>query len=326
MTQRVCHVCGSIYVGKGLACRVCKSKGLDKQPMSLEAVSDIDIPEGLRVGLYITTMNQWEVTRDCLLSLKRYTLYPFDAYIMDGASTDGTPERVKKEFPWVKVLELDKPYWVSYAWNRILEHALANDYDYIGILNNDLFFKPGWLKQTLSCFIQDPDVGYASPVHETHYGKIREIGKNRYGHFDTVLYATKETNELVEPIPLVWMPGACIVLRRQAVLEVGMFDEGFYFSDDEVDYCVRLWHNGWKVVSNPLARIVHLVSVTISEHGGHKGERAKELKDNYNVDYVRPKDYFYQKWSVSDLDSIMETVKPEQDKIGLRERAVRIYG
>jgi len=324
MSQHLCHLCGSVFIGTGFVCRVCKSKGL-----TIESLYDIreedtdvpvEIPDGLKVGLYVTTMNQWNITRNALMSLKNNTKYEFDTYIMDGASTDGTPDKTRRDFPWVTVLELDKPYWVSYAWNRVLEHALSKGYDYIGILNNDLLFKPGWLRLTLRCFIDDPDVGYASPVHETAKGVIRERGKNRYGHYDTTNHW-----EGTSVVPHVWMPGACIILRREAVEDVGMFDENYYFGDDEVDYCVRLWHNGWKVVSNLDARIVHLVSVTIAEHGGHKGGRAAELKENYGVKYINPKEYFYQKWSVSDIDCIVETIRPEQEKAGITMRTVRIW-
>lgn len=321
MSQRVCHVCGSIFAGQGIACRVCKKKGLDKDTgLDTEPLLPVEIPDGLRVGLYMTTMNQWNVTRPALHSLKANTLYPYDAYIMDGASEDGTPDKVRAMFPWVTVLELDKPYWVSYAWNRVLMHALLKEYDYIGILNNDLLFKLGWLKQTLRCFIEDPDVGYASPIHETKYGTPREMGKNRYGHYDATVYW--EGSAIV---PLVWMPGACIILRREAVEDVGMFDENYYFGDDEVDYCIRLWHNGWKVVANSDSKIVHLLSVTITEHGGNVGKRAADLKENYGVTYINPKEYFYQKWSVSDLDCIMGTIKPEQEKAGVATRSVRVW-
>lgn len=326
MKQRVCYICGSGYVSNDNACRVCIRKGLhlsSRSPNLGVVKSQVKVPPGLKVGIYITTMNQWKVTKNCLISLKEHTRYPIDTYIMDGASTDNTVENTKKKFPWVKILKLDKPYWVAYAWNRILEHALDNDYDYIGILNNDLLFQPGWLTHTLSCFMQDPDVGYASPIHKTTRGKIREIGKNRYGYYDATLYSKELPTE---PYPVGWMPGACIILRKEAVKEVGMFDENFYFGDDEVDYCVRLWHNGWKVVTTPLSYITHLVSVTISKHGGNKGNRTKELKDNYNVDYISPKKYFYQKWSVSDLDSIMDTILPEQEAVGIQMRSVRIYG
>jgi len=317
MTQHKCWGCGSIFIGEGNYCRVCIKNGLQVASQELP-MTPISLDK--RVGIIITTLNQWSYTRDCLQSLRANTEYPIDTIVLDGASTDGTPDRLRSEFPYVKLIELDRPYWISYAWNRALEHALDNGYDYIGILNNDILFSKKWLSYVLHCF-DDPNVGYASPIQTTKGGTIRDMGKNRLGYFDITLHWSG-----AHEVPVMWMPGACILLRREAVEDVGFFDESFFFGNDEVDYCMRLWLNGWKVVSTSHTKIVHYVSKTISQHGGKEGKRTKELKEEYGVTYVHPRQRFYEKWDVDTIKAIWETVRPMQNPPGFNDdRAVRIW-
>jgi len=313
MIQRKCKECGSIFLTSNpntKYCRICLPGQADME----FPLKKIELPD-YKICLIVTTMNQWKYTQGTLDSLKRSTLFPHDTVVIDGASIDGTQEKIRSYYPYIHLIELDRPYWISYAWNRALEYALSKHYDIIGILNNDLILTDNWLTQTLEAF-DDPDVGYASPYFSGYH---MEYGKNRYGYVDENI--TRAGNQIV---PVSWMCGACFLLRRQAVEEIGMFDEGFLFGNDEVDYCTRLWLNGWKVVAHHGIEVVHLVSKTIRVHKGNTGDRAEELFNEYGVVWKDHRQYFYEKWDPLVLDAIYETIKPIQEamdvKPGVRRR------
>jgi len=56
-----------------------------------------------------------------------------------------------------------------------------------------------------------------------------------------------------------WVSGACMVVRKKAIEDVGLMDERFFMYWEDVDWCKRMWYSGWKVVYFPQATIVHYV-------------------------------------------------------------------
>ncbi|MCB2154735.1 glycosyltransferase family 2 protein [bacterium] len=56
-----------------------------------------------------------------------------------------------------------------------------------------------------------------------------------------------------------WVAGACFCMRREAIEEVGLFDDRYYFGFEDVDWCWRAKRLGWKIAFCPSARIIHKV-------------------------------------------------------------------
>ena len=54
-----------------------------------------------------------------------------------------------------------------------------------------------------------------------------------------------------------WVSGSCLLARRQAIDAVGLFDEGFFLYEEDVDLCVRVRAAGWRIVFTPAAEVVH---------------------------------------------------------------------
>lgn len=276
-----------------------------------EFLKKITVPEGKKVSIIVTTMNEWVWTKKTLTSIIENTHYPYTLNVLDAASTDCTPALIRKLFPQVNLYELDNKYWVAYAWNRAIDIAKEQEADYVAILNNDLQMSENWLKGLLWTFEVDPDVGLVSPKFmNPDWNTVRDMGKNRYDWSDeTIIF------DEYAIVPFTWTVGACFLMPMEAVNKVGYFDEDFFFGCDEIDYCIRMWQEGYRVVCNSVVPIVHYVSRTISKHKGQKGNRAQELYDNYGVTWRFPREYFFEKWDNDTLNAIYETVKPEQDRL-----------
>ena len=56
-----------------------------------------------------------------------------------------------------------------------------------------------------------------------------------------------------------WVAGACFCMRREAIEEVGLFDDRYYFGFEDLDWCWRAKRLGWKIAFNPAAHIIHKV-------------------------------------------------------------------
>lgn len=61
------------------------------------------------------------------------------------------------------------------------------------------------------------------------------------------------------PINVDWVSGACMVVRRNAVEDIGLMDERFFMYWEDVDWCKRMWQKGWKIVYYPKASILHYI-------------------------------------------------------------------
>jgi GT2 family glycosyltransferase len=96
--------------------------------------------------------------------------------------------------------------------------------------------------------------------------------------------------------------GACFLVRSELIDSVGLFDEGFFFAYDDVDYCLRTWKAGRKVVCNTRTRVVHFAKKT---------RRAVTNKDyEYNIDdFEDPEKRFYRKHSSKDFENILKQAK-----------------
>jgi GT2 family glycosyltransferase len=66
----------------------------------------------------------------------------------------------------------------------------------------------------------------------------------------------------IEPFPVDWVQGSCILIRREVIEEIGYLDEDFFLFSEEVDYCYRAWRAGYLTYHIPHARIVHHESAT----------------------------------------------------------------
>jgi len=63
----------------------------------------------------------------------------------------------------------------------------------------------------------------------------------------------------VTPMEVGWVSGACMALRRKAIVDVGLLDERFFLFWEDADWCKRMWEAGWKVVYYPQASVKHLI-------------------------------------------------------------------
>jgi hypothetical protein len=214
-----------------------------------------------KVSLIIPNLNGKNLLRECLNSLKKLKYTNFEVIVVDGGSTDGTPEMVKVEFPEVKLI-VEEGAGIGRAINLGLNMAEG---EIIGFdLNNDEIFKEDWLKKLIDVLLSSPDIGVVGGTRLI-YGrdKLVDEGGVKFNYFGIAWSNIRlGLDELpCEPIevdyvgiPLVW---------RWIVDMVGGCDEtyGIYFEDS--DFCFKVKRLGLKVIWVPQAISYHRRSSTI---------------------------------------------------------------
>lgn len=230
----------------------------------------------LDVSIIIVNWNTRELLDACLTSVAQ-SVGPVRAEIIvvDNGSSDGSAAMVGDVFPNVRLVINTCNVGFAAANNQGLRVAHGR---YLLLLNSDTIVLAGAIDQMVRYMDTHAGVGGLGPrlLNEDrslqvsvfpfpHIARdalvILEVNRWPLVGALTRRYARRRNERMsMETGEVQWVMGSCLLLRRQALVEVGLLDEGYYFTNEEIDLCYRLRQRGWS--------IVHLVSATIIHLGG----------------------------------------------------------
>jgi N-acetylglucosaminyl-diphospho-decaprenol L-rhamnosyltransferase len=200
-----------------------------------------------------------------------------ETVVVDNGSTDGTVDIVRELFPDMAVIEQDNS-GLAAGWNAGMAAASGR---YFLILNADAWMTEGSLARLVEFADSRPDAAVIGPRLSnpdgtlqrsvrgvptlwrlaTEYFFLRKLAPR--SRLLNAFYAGGFGHDEVRDVEVVM--GACMLVRRAAVEQVGPLDEAFFLFSEETDWCRRFTEAGWKVVFFPGAECVH---VGAASHGG----------------------------------------------------------
>jgi len=224
------------------------------------------------VAAVVVTHDALPWLRQCLESLG-----DTPAVVVDNASTDGTPTFVRERFPAVRLVEQGN-LGLGAGWNRGIEQTEGR---YVLILNADAWLTDGSLERLVAFADSRPDAALIGPRLlnpdgslqrsvrgfptiwrlATEYFFLRKLAPR--SNALNAFYAGGFDHDEVREAEFVM--GACMLVRRSAIGEVGGLDESFFLFSEETDWCYRFRRAGWKVLFFPGAECVHVGGAS---HGG----------------------------------------------------------
>ncbi|HEV7846238.1 MAG TPA: glycosyltransferase family 2 protein [Thermoleophilaceae bacterium] len=223
-------------------------------------------------------------------------------HVVDNASTDGTPELVRDRFPEVVLHALDWNSGFCVANNLVLRASHA---DFVLVLNPDTEVYEGVLDHMLGVMGEHPDVGMAScrlakadgtldhaskrsfPTPLGALAHFLRVGRSRLAPRRLAQYRAPELGEH-DAGEVDAVNGAFMLVRREALEDVGLLDEGYWLYMDDLDWCFRFKRKGWKVWYDGAVTIKHLKGGT-TVRNRHRGSR-------HNVAFHRSMGRFYRKF------------------------------
>ncbi len=194
-------------------------------------------------------------------------------FVQDNDSRNGV-DRVSIAFPKVNLTKNIVNMGFGKAVNSAIKQGTA---PYVLILNPDTIIKDGFFESILQYIENSPDIGIVGPrvlnTDGSLQGSARAFLKPWMAFFGRNSLLTKwfPNNRIsskcilstgsdgVTPMSSDWVSGACMLVRRKAIDDVGLLDEQFFMYWEDADWCKRMWANGWKVAYFPKASIVHHV-------------------------------------------------------------------
>lgn len=223
-------------------------------------------------------------------------------HVVDNASTDGTPELVRAEFPEVVLHALDWNSGFCVANNLVLRDSRA---DFVLVLNPDTEIYAGALDHMLRVMRARPDIGMSSCRLAQRDGTLDHAAKRSFptplgalAHFVGVgrgkrapawlaQYRAPELGEY-EAGEVDAVNGAFMLVRREALQDVGLLDEAYWLYMDDLDWCFRFKRKGWKVWYDGAVTVKHIKGGT-TVRKRHRGLR-------HNVAFHRSMGRFYRKF------------------------------
>jgi N-acetylglucosaminyl-diphospho-decaprenol L-rhamnosyltransferase len=228
----------------------------------------------LSIDVVVVAYDHYELTDSCLRHLAQQTV-PHRVQLVDNGSTDGTAQRLARDWPAVSVQSLATNSAFSTACNR---GVAMGDGDVVVLINNDVDCHPDFLERLVARLEADPQVGSVAPLSV-------QPGEQRIDSFgmaaDPTLAAFQRlrgrpVGEASEPgLVLTGPAGAVAAYRRAAWEQIGGLNEDLFAYMEDFDLALRLRTAGWRCAPAPDAVGVHLGSATHGDrssrqrwHGG----------------------------------------------------------
>ncbi len=239
-----------------------------------------------RVLVVVVLYNSREYIAECFSSLTVST-QPFDLLVIDNASTDGAADSVKEFAPNAEVISLTKNLGFAGGNNIGIDRAIAENYDFVYLLNHDTVVEPDFLSRAITLAKTNDRIGAVQSKLLLYQDKkhINSIGNEI--HYLGFAYAGgyQLPDEPLEPREVTYPSGAATLYRVSALREVGNFNPEFFMYHEDTDLGWRLWLAGWRCMLAPTSVVYHKYefSRSISKYYYMERNRLWLLLSNYKL-------------------------------------------
>jgi GT2 family glycosyltransferase len=213
-----------------------------------------------------------DLLRDCLASLREHAPQA-RVLVVDNDSRDGTVELVRSEFPEVDLTASHANLGFGRASNLGIRRGAR---PYVLCLNPDTRVQAGVLQQLVELMDGRPEVGICGCRLEQADGTFDHAARRAFptllgaiGHFTGLGRSEQASGRLAQyraPTvaggPVDAVNGAFMLMRRRALEQVGLFDEGYWMYMEDLDLCYRSKQAGWVTWYEPSATVMHVKAGT----------------------------------------------------------------
>lgn len=229
----------------------------------------------------------------CFMALRRQTVRDFEIILVDNASQDNSLELLARDFPEVQVIALKDNRGFAGGSNVGIRAARG---EFITLLNNDTEVDAQWLEEVIAAFQRHPEAGSVASkmklfdqrdkFHTTgDYYRLDGLPGNRgvwevdRGQYDREEYVFSAC-------------GGSAAYRRSMLDQIGLLDEDFFFSCEDVDLGWRAQLAGWRCVYAPRAVVYHKLKAT-------GGGATASFYDGRNFLWLIAKNYPASLWQIN---------------------------
>lgn len=241
-----------------------------------------------RVAVIVLNWNGGAHLAPCLDSVAAQDHADRELLVVDNGSTDGSADRLEERHPAFRVLRLPANRGYAGGNNAGVRATTA---PFVCLVNNDTVLAPGVLG-ALAAELADPRVAAVSPrvVYHDDPARLNAAGlaMTRAGEPVTRGRDAPDGPPYDAPAEIFGAHGACVMYRRAALDDVGLFDEDFFAYHEEFDLAWRLRRAGWTARYAPAAHLRHHEALSL------RGDRPRLL-------YLTERNRWFALWKNASL-------------------------
>jgi GT2 family glycosyltransferase/glycosyltransferase involved in cell wall biosynthesis/predicted SAM-dependent methyltransferase/Tfp pilus assembly protein PilF len=242
----------------------------------LDEINAKPFDESIKYSIVIPTFNNLNYTKACIASVQSNTRKgDYEIIIVDNASDDGTKEYIKElnyNNTDIEIIINEENLGFAKACNQGIEKAKGR---YLILLNNDTLPQNSWADKLAAEFEKDDKVGIAggcllypdNDLIQHLWVQIgTEDGKTIAPYHIFQYHSPDEVPESHFSRDCSAVTGACLMLKRELIEEVGLLDEAFLNGLEDIDYCFRTTKAGYKIRYTAGCRVYHHESISQGRH------------------------------------------------------------
>ncbi len=246
------------------------------------------------LSIVVVSYNSRDVLGRCLESIRAARdRLSVELFVVDNASRDGSADMVAERFPEATLIASEQNLGFGRANNLGFAQARGR---YVLVLNPDTEVRPDALHELVRFADSHPRAGAVGarldyPDGRFQHSAFRFPGLRQalFGFFDLIpidspINGRYRTEQFERDFPAEHLLGACLLLRREALEQVGGFDPRYFMYFEETDLCIRLRRAGWQNLFTPGARVLHVSAASTSA-----------APERMSVEFHRSQAYFYRK-------------------------------
>lgn len=235
------------------------------------------------VTVIVLNWNGWRDTLACIASLQKLNYSNFELTVVDNGSSDGSQSQIEAQAPGIKVLQTGANLGFGGGCNVGIRQAIEQGADYVWLINSDATVDANALTELVRVADSRPAVGaVGSVLYEADRPEQVQVWGGGKVNFWGAL-----SRHQVSPARLDFVSGASMLLRREALVQVGLFDDRIFFMYwEDSDLCFRLRRAGWRLAVAEKSRVWHKLSASL-------GQGSRQLDAYFTQSGVR----FFRRYS-----------------------------
>ena len=226
------------------------------------------------LSVMIAAWNCWGDLERCLHSILQDPEIPsnLEIVVVDNGSEDGTPAKLLRSFPGVRLARNEANLGHTRAVNQAMELARG---EFLLVLDADTVVRPGAFARLLTFLRERPEVAVAAPRMFNGDGTIQETARSFPKPINGLLgrqsiltrwfpnnrfvkqYLRTEDRARSSPFRVDWVSAACMMFPAALVRRIGPWDEGYHSYWVDADWCMRAGIAGGTIYCVPGAQVVH---------------------------------------------------------------------
>lgn len=218
------------------------------------------------VSIIIVNWNGAELLYNCLSNILKQDYKNIEVIVVDNKSVDNSEAIIKK---FKQVILIKSNTNLGFAGGNNLGVKSANG-KYILLLNTDTTVSKDFLLNLVATMENNAGVGVLQPKVLFENKTINSIGAYliNTGFLYYPGYGKKSTGkEYLKKREVYSAYGACMLIRKQIIDEIGLFDDDYFMYFEETDFCIKVWLSGSTVICDPAVSILHKGGVSSNKFG-----------------------------------------------------------